>query len=405
VKSGSRLALWAVVSLALHGLLLLWLAGSRFEPPEPAAPPMWMEAVVPKPEPAPIEEPPPPPPRPVRKIAPAPPRPSLARPTPAPAPAPALRAPVVDGPSSVSVAEGESGLGTSGTSRAERGEAGGTGDADGAPGEAQRALGPAQLALALEPAQLERMALVRPTIALLMAMPGYADILRGSGIQPLSDLSRARVRVLGLSPERLSLAGVHVAGEAAVVTAAERVAAMREQAPEWRGDSDLRATSWVDGSGFDRGLAVQGGAFVIAARSALPGLLATEDAVRSASKLRERAFVDIWMEDAPRYLPGVEACALQALRVSLTDAASGQRMLLSAQYKTGSAARAGAACWRALDANADARHGQWKTIASWLARAESSEGFGVQLNLGVTSDDIQRLFDELAWALRSAKRA
>jgi hypothetical protein len=178
---------------------------------------------------------------------------------------------------------------------------------------------------------------------------------------------------------------------------------MREQVLEWRGDADLRATSWVDGSGVDRGLAVQGGAFLIAARKALPRLLSGEGAVSRASQLRDRAFVDLWIEDAPRYLPGVEACALQALRVSFAESAGAHRMLLTAHYKTGSAAREGAACWRALDVGPEV---PWKTIASWLARAEAGEGtFGVRLNLGVTSDDIQRLFDELAWALRSARRA
>jgi hypothetical protein len=396
----SSFVVWTAASLGLHLVLLAFLADGPLEPEAPPPPPMWMETLAPKPEPPPpIEEPPPPPP-PVRKVAPE--KPSVVRAAPAPQPAPALKAPVVDGPSSVAVAPGESGLGTSGSSRAEQGKIGGTGDQAGGAVEAERAAGPAQLALAVEPQQLESLALVRPTIALLMAMPGYADILRGSGIQPLSDLSRVRVRVLGLAPERLTLAGVHVAGEAAVVSAAERIAAMRAQALDWRGDSDLRATAWVDGSGVDRGLAVQGGAFVIAGRAALPRLLDNrKDAVRSASQLRERAFVDLWIEDAPRYLQGVEACGLQALRISIAAGGSGHRMLLTAQYKTASAARGAPACWR--DADADA---SWKAIASFLARAEAGEGtFGAQLTLGVTSDDIQRLFDELAWALRSARRA
>jgi hypothetical protein len=311
---------------------------------------------------------------------------------------------VVDGPSSVAVAEGDgaSAIGSTGGPS----EGGGTASAGGGAGEAQRKAGPAQLSMWLELAAVERMALARPTLGLLMAVPGYADILRGSGIRPLIDLQRVRVRLSGLTPERLMIAGVHHQGATALVAAAERVAAMRDAVPQWRGDDDFRATSWVDGSATDRGLAVHGGAFVIAPRTALPELLgakATAERVQGVSKLRERAIALIAIEDAARYLPSVDACALQAVRISFADGADSPRLSLAAHYETASRARGARNCLGSLASELAA---QMPVLSSWLVRAAANEGgASAQLNMGVNSNDIEKLFNELAWAIRAARRA
>jgi hypothetical protein len=237
-----------------------------------------------------------------------------------------------------------------------------------------------------------------------MSLPGFRDLLRGSNIRPFTDLQRLRITLDGVAPERLTVAGVHVAGERAVVDAARRVAAMRQQEPIWRGDSQLRATSWVDGSGVDRGLAVHEGAFVIAARDNLPAILGSSQGERVAgmSRLRERVVMVLSIEDAARYLPGLQACALQALRVSV--AASGDRPQLSVRgdYKAASFAKAAPECLRGLGGDA----AQLSGLVAWLSRAESAAGsYSTKLNIGVTSAEIQQLLDELAWALRNAGRA
>jgi hypothetical protein len=252
--------------------------------------------------------------------------------------------------------------------------------------------------------QFTHLALVRPGTAVLMSMPGYRDMLRGSNIRPFVDLQRLRITLDGVAPERLTVAGVHVAGEPAVAAAARRVAAMRQQEPIWRGDSQLRATSWVDGSGVDRGLAVHDGAFVIAARDSLPALLGSGEGERvtGMSRLRERVVLVVSIEDAARYLPSLQACALQALRVSI--AASGDRPQLSVRgdYKAASFANAAPACLRGLGGDA----AQLTVLIAWLSRAESAAGsYSTKLNSGVTSEEIQQLLDELAWALRTAGRA
>jgi murein L,D-transpeptidase YcbB/YkuD len=219
------------------------------------------------------------------------------------------------------------------------------------------------------------------------------------------DLQRLRLRLSGLQPERLIVAGVHHEGDQALVAAAERVAAMRDQAPVWRGDDDFRATSWVDASATDRGLAVHGGAFVIAPRQAMSELLgrsATEDSVQAVSRLRDRVLTLITIEDAARYLPQLDTCELQALRISVADSGGSPRLTLAAHYKTASLANDAPACLQKLDREL----AQLPTLLAWLARAQVSEGgASAQLSMGVNSNDIEKLFNELAWALRSARRA
>jgi hypothetical protein len=240
-----RGVLWVGLSLVLHAALFAVVVLRAPElPVTAAAPELWMEAAPP-----PVAEPPPAPPPVVTPPSPAPTRSARAPRAPKSAAppvsaAPELTAPVVDGPSSVAVTAGAgvNAVGSTGSPSDGRGRASTGGGAH----EAERKPGPAQLSLWLEPARLDSLALARPTIALLMAMPGYADVLRGSGIRPLLDLQRLRLRLAGLAPERLVVAGVHHEGDRALVAAAERVAAMRDQAPVWRGDDDFRATSWVD---------------------------------------------------------------------------------------------------------------------------------------------------------------
>lgn len=409
-----RVAFWVSVSLVLHALLLALLGLREYEPPSVPAADLWMEAATPEVLPPPPEPPAPEPPTEPRKLPRAPAPRAAREPKPQSAPkdeappvpsAPEVTAPVVDGESSVAVKEGD-GSGAIGSTGG-KGDGRGTASAGGGgANEEQRKVGPAQLSLWLDMPGMERLALSRPTIALLMAVPGYAEILRGSGIRPLVDLQRVRVRVAGLAPERLLIAGVHNDGAAAVVGAAERIAAMRDQAPEWRGDDDFRATAWVDGSAADRGLALHGGAFVIAQRKALPEVLGakgTEESVQAASRLRERALAVITIEDAPRYLPNVDNCALQALRISFADGGASPRLTLVAHYKTASLASEAGACLRGLPAELGT---QMPLFSSWLSRAQvTGSGTSAQLTLGVNSNDIEKLFGELAWALRNARRA
>jgi hypothetical protein len=406
-----RVAFWVSVSLVLHAMLFGLLGLREHEPPAMPVADLWMEAATPQVLPPAPEPPAPEPPPTPRKARPAPvqraerePTPEESKAPPVPA-APELTAPVVDGESSVAVkaGDGESAIGSTGG----LGDGKGTASAGGgASHEDERKAGPAQLSLWLEMSSMERLALSRPTIALLMAVPGYSEILRGSGIRPLVDLKRVRVRLWGLAPERLLIAGVHNDGAAAVVGAAERIAAMRDRAPEWRGDDDFRATSWVDGSEADRGLALHGGAFVIAPRKTLPEVLgakATEERVQAASRLKDRVLALITIEDAPRYLPKVDACALQAVRISFADGGGSPRLTLVAHYKSASLASEAGACLRGLEAELGA---QMPLLSSWLSRAQlTAGGSSAQLTLGVNSNDIEKLFGELAWALRSARRA
>jgi hypothetical protein len=404
-----RGVLWVSLSLVLHAAVFAVVVLRAPElPASVAETELWMEAAPPA-----IAEPPPPPAPPpdATPPSPAPSRSSRAprapkAVTPPVAAAPELTAPVVDGPSSVAVTAGDGANAIGSTGGSSDGTGRGQASAGSGAREAERKAGPAQLSLWVEPARLEGLALARPTIALLMAMPGYADILRGSGIRPLLDLQRLRLRLSGLQAERLIVAGVHHSGNEALVAAAERVAAMRDQAPVWRGDDDFRATSWVDGTATDRGLAVHGGAFVIAPRQAMPELLgrgATEESVQAVSRLRDRVLALITIEDAPRYLPRLDACELQALRISVADAGGSPRMTLAAHYKTASLANDAPACLQKLHPELGA---QMPTLLAWLARAQVSEGSGSsQLSTGVNSNDIEKLFNELAWALRSARRA
>ncbi len=236
-----------------------------------------------------------------------------------------------------------------------------------------------------------------------MAVAGFRDILRGSSIRPFNDLERLRVSIRGSDPEELMIAGVHSGGEAAVREAAQRIAAMRRQEPIWRGDSSLRATSWVDGTAADRGLALRGGAFLIGARSSLPSLLGTssKDPVQDASRLRKRVFILLTIDDAPRYLPAVSKCALQGVRLSLADQGDTQRISLYAEYETLTAARAARQCLDRLGdgATPDAE------LLGWLARAQvAADSSATQLSSEVTNAQIQSLLDGLAWVLRTAGR-
>ena len=193
-----------------------------------------------------------------------------------------------------------------------------------------------------------QMALVRPGIALVMAVPGFRDMLRGSGIRPFVDLRLLRVSLHGLAAEQLTLAGVHGGGEQALLDVAERIAAMRNRKPLFRGDAELRASAWEDGTGVDRGLAVHGGAFVIAARTAMPGLLGTQQPAQQVprlSSLRDRVALLLTVEDASRYLPGVQPCGLQALRASIAVSGERPRLALSAYYRAASLRTRRALAW------------------------------------------------------------
>jgi hypothetical protein len=125
--------------------------------------------------------------------------------------------------------------------------------------------------------------------------------------------------------------------------------------------------------------------------------------VQAVSKLRDRVLALIAIEDAPRYLPSVEACALQALRISLAEVAGGVRLSLAVHYQTASRAREGSDC---LGSQAAELTVQMPVLSSWLARAQFREGTASgQLDAGVHGSEVEKLFSELGWALRRARRA
>jgi hypothetical protein len=400
------IAVWAFASAALHAIIVV---ASPFRQPHALASAraasVWMESVPPEPEPPPPPAPPPTAPVPEKRTR-VTPRPAPVAKTPTPEafpPGPPAEEAAVGG---LPVGEGTLAIGHEGTGAGTgegSGRGGGTGLGAGeATAEPERKKGPAQLSLWIDPPAFVRMGLMRPAIALLMSVPGYRDTLRGSGIQPFSDLQRLRIRMSGLAPERLAVAGVHTGGEQALVGVAERVAAMRNRQPVWRGNADLRATSWVDGSGVDRGLAVRGGAFVIAERGAMPAMLGAggpADEVASLSRMREHVVVLLTIEDAARYLAVVQPCALQSLRVSVAESGGRYRMTMNAHYRAASFAERAPSCLRALGAGA----AEISNLVDWLARAQSAPGsFSASLQLEVTNDDVEDLLDELSWALRSA---
>jgi hypothetical protein len=170
----------------------------------------------------------------------------------------------------------------------------------------------------------------------------------------------------------------------------------------WRGDSDLRATSWVDGSGVDRGLALREGIFVIAARADLPEMLGSDAAskrVAELSKMREGAVMLLTIEDAARYVPRLRECEAQALRLSVAASDHGYRMALTAQYKNASLAKQAQACVRTLEPT----QAGIPRLMDWIARARSTAGsYSTNLQTEVDSDDVQELLGELAWLLRSS---
>ncbi len=262
-----------------------------------------------------------------------------------------------------------------------------------------------QLSLWIDPPQLLQMVLIRPVITLLMSVPGYSTMLRGSGIDPFIDFRRLRIRLTAPAPNRLVLAGTHDGGERALLDAAHRVAAMRKRQPVWRGGADLRATSWVDGSGVDRGFAVHQDAFLIAPRSAMPTLLGTEAPaarIMRMSWIQSPVVLRLTVEDARRFLPGLDRCALQALSLSVSAGAGGApRAALISHYESASSANQSRACLRALPAGG----AQLSLLVEWLATSRGRpDSYSRKLKKRVTRDQFRQLIEELAWAFRAAGR-
>jgi hypothetical protein len=74
-------------------------------------------------------------------------------------------------------------------------------------------------------------------------------------------------------------------------------------------------------------------------------------------------------------------------------------LALSAFYATSLSAKRSPSCLRDLGERGVAL----SSLVEWLAQAESAQGSDVaQLKKEVTSADIERLLEELAWALRNA---
>jgi len=272
-----------------------------------------------------------------------------------------------------------------------------------------RTPGPAQMSFWLALPLLEHLTLIRPTNTLLMSVPGYRDALRGSGIRPFSDLTVLHIQLAGLEPAQLVVAGVHLRGEPALVEAATRVASMRELEPIWRGDGALRATSWIDGSGVDRGLAVHEAAFVIGARSSMPSLLGSSAPgarVPQLSRLRKNVVWRFVLEDAGHYLPAFGRCELQALSISVAAYAHSYRMSLNAEYTSATAAQQAATCL--TQSGLQAAH-----LLTWLTGSGAAmdmdmrmgPGNCYQRNTEVARGDIEALFEELSRALRRSGRS
>jgi hypothetical protein len=399
---------WALASLVLHVLLVASLVGQRPDRAAAAETKVWMTAAsAPEPPATPDrpEAPPKAPEKPARAARKSAPRrvaqkaPAETEPPPQTTSAAEPGAGPAAGEGTLAVASEAPGPGAGGTGRGKGVGQPGSGEAGGEP---ERKQGPPQLSLWIDVQAFEQLALVRPGLALVTAVPGLRDMLRGSGLRPFVDLRQLRVSLSGVTAERLALAGVHDGGEKALLDTAGRIAAMRSQKPIWRGDDELRASSWVDGTGVDRGLAVHGGSFVIAARGAMPGLLGAQQPAKQLvglSSMRERVALALTIEDAGRYLPGLQACALQALKLSVATNGDSGRLNLTAYYRAASSAKAAHACLRGPGAGA----AQLSGLVDWLGRAESAQGRdSTHLEIGVTSAEIEQLLNALAWALRSA---
>jgi hypothetical protein len=250
-----------------------------------------------------------------------------------------------------------------------------------------------QLSMWINPPLVEHLALLRPTMRLLVSVPGFRDMLRGSGLQVFGDLQQLRLFLPGTAPAQLMLAGVHTGGEDKLVLAAQRSSAMRGRALEWRGNAALRATAWIDGSGIDRGLAVAGAAFTIGARARMASWLGAVDPelrVRQLSALRARVVVALVVDDVARYLPEPGRCGLQTMHVNVAAAAEEDelRLTLSTRYADDAALERAPNCLRELD--------QLPCLRSWLIAAESQS----RSTRGVSRDDMERVLEEIAWALR-----
>lgn len=282
----------------------------------------------------------------------------------------------------------------------------GSGSGGNGKGLVSRNPGPSQFSLWLDPQKFVQMALISPVTTLLVSVPGYGDLIRGSQIRPFVDLISLRLRLTSFAPGQLVLAGRHKGGEQALLEAAQRIASMRNREPVWSGGPQLRSTSWVDGSGADRALAVHHGAFLIAPRATMATLLSVDppqNRILEMSRLHKRAYFDLKVEDASRYLPEIGSCALQAIRLSLgsgTDSAA--RLELIANYKSAWHATRARACLQGLQKGGT----QLSFLANWLATAEgSANSYTRRLQIGIAIRDIDRLIDALSWAIRTSSRA
>lgn len=389
-----------VLHAAILGLLLmrspLWAAKVPSQSTE-----AWLEVVPPPTPSTPPAEPPLPAPRPTFAAKPRPPGEPRRSTAPAVAPSPVFAVPD-DAVGTLAISAGES------EARPSQPHATDGSEQQAGPARVEQAHEPrrvprgVELSLWIDRRAFEQRALVRPGLAIITAVPGLRDLLRGSNIRPLLDLERLRVTLHAPNAQELALAGVHLGGESAMRDAAKRIAAMRQQEPVWRGGSRLQATSWVDGSGIDRGLALHDGAFLIGARESMATLLGASDPAE-LSRMRERVFFTLALEDAARYLPTLSGCTLQALRISVASTnADTQRLSLRAEYESRAAAAASTDCVRALGERA----APLQRLVGWLEQASAESGsYITRLNVGVTGDELQTFLDELAWVLRSASRS
>lgn len=380
--------------MALHAALITWAHAPKvdraYSYPES---PFWMES-APPPEPEPEPEKPPPP-QPPTETAPAQ-KPKVQRGPAKP------RLPTV---ATVSTQTGLSIEATdaSQTASGQGSDAGGTATDAAAYGGSvpARSKPTPQFSLWLRPPELQQLVIVRAPTALLQAVPGYRALLRGSDVAAFSNLDRLRVFLPGLSAERLVLAGVHSGGEAEVVRAAERVASTRERVPTWRGSSELRAAAWIDGSGFDRGLAVHGAAFLIGGRAQLPGLLGEQAPGTRVDKLsltRPEVLFSAVLRNVEHYLPVLASCQLRTLSISITRAL---RISLSAELDTDADASRVRVCAANSGDSSELRY-----LSELLGQAVVEPGRArMRLNTGATSEEISRLLDELCWALRRITRS
>jgi hypothetical protein len=104
--------------------------------------------------------------------------------------------------------------------------------------------------------------------------------------------------------------------------------------------------------------------------------------------------VSVVIESVSHYLPMLSACQVRNVRISITHAL---HLNLSAEFQS----NADAARVQTCVANVGGSTPELRYVSALLGRGAVEPGKArARLDMGVTSDEISRLLDELCWALR-----